>query len=133
MLVDPLGKVFDQKLIYVYTKLCNVGNTRDKNKNRIAGCGKWHMNATENIWKNGVDEKIGSKSTFTFQSEEETVSQWIMHEFALVGVSLERLNSNDNFVPGGMPPKSNKEGLLQKLQWRKTCILKKLKDCCYGI
>nr|XP_027118253.1 uncharacterized protein LOC113735448 [Coffea arabica] len=52
--VDAFGKVFvHQKVLYVFTKLLNVGKSSDKNKKRIAGCGNWHNNsAPEPIMKN---------------------------------------------------------------------------------
>nr|XP_027120896.1 NAC domain-containing protein 18-like [Coffea arabica] len=123
--VDAFGKVFvHQKVLYVFTKLLNVGKSSDKNKKRIAGCGNWHNNsAPEPIMKNwgwGY-QLIGNKRTFTYRSKEETVGHWTMHEYELAGASLQGINLENNYVLCKIKrddSKSSKGGRL--LSWKNS-------------
>lgn len=44
---DPLNKILtDQKVIYMFNRLSNVGKTREKNKNKIVDCGQQNGNTS---------------------------------------------------------------------------------------
>lgn len=87
IVVESSAKVVQsQKVIYVFTKLSTVGKKgKKKHKNRVAGCGSWHGNTSmEDVRDNyGEGKVIGSKRTFTFSSQEETVGHWTMYEYSI--------------------------------------------------
>jgi hypothetical protein len=74
----------DQEKVYFFTTLKKLSKNRVA---RTAGCGVWHENCTVKIYDNRGDI-IGARKLFNFNVKEGSTtknSNWIMHEFSLVG------------------------------------------------
>ncbi|KAL3506287.1 hypothetical protein ACH5RR_031669 [Cinchona calisaya] len=64
---DLLGTVHhNEKGIYMFAELSNIGKTRNKNKIRSAGRGKWHGNAIEVVKKIGETIGKGRRTGYSF-------------------------------------------------------------------
>ncbi|XP_059432120.1 NAC domain-containing protein 41-like [Corylus avellana] len=75
----------DQEKLYVFTRLKNLSKNRVA---RTAGCGGvWHENSSDKIY-DAQGDVIGARKLFSFKVKEGSCmkkSNWIMHEFSLVG------------------------------------------------
>jgi hypothetical protein len=73
-----------EEKVYFFTRLKKLSKNRVA---RTAGCGVWHENSTNKIYDNQGDV-IGARKLFCFKVKEGSrmkKSDWIMHEFSLVG------------------------------------------------
>ncbi|GLT65501.1 hypothetical protein SLA2020_379310 [Shorea laevis] len=78
------GDLCDQEKLYVFTRLKKLSKNRVA---RSAGCGVWHENSSDKIYDYQGDV-IGARKLFCFKVKESSCmkkSNWIMHEFSLVG------------------------------------------------
>ncbi|XP_062175739.1 NAC domain-containing protein 41-like [Alnus glutinosa] len=81
----------DQEKVYFFTTLKKLSKNR---VSRTAGCGVWHENCTVKIYDNRGDI-IGARKLFNFNVKEGSTtknSNWIMHEFSLVGEQQQGTN-----------------------------------------
>ncbi|KAK3022330.1 hypothetical protein RJ639_047035 [Escallonia herrerae] len=94
--IDKSGKkLITKHTLYVFTRLKKVGKSRILRK---AGNGTWDGQSKGEEVKNSEGEVIGLKKMLVFELKTEESSlelqskgHWIMHEYALAGVSLEGL------------------------------------------
>ncbi|XP_062173472.1 NAC domain-containing protein 41-like [Alnus glutinosa] len=81
----------DQEKVYFFTTLKKLSKNR---VSRTAGCGVWHEHCTVKIYDNRGDI-IGARKLFNFNVKEGSTtknSNWIMHEFSLVGEQQQGTN-----------------------------------------
>ncbi|CAI9112011.1 OLC1v1012374C1 [Oldenlandia corymbosa var. corymbosa] len=89
IVMDSMDTIVEsQKTLYVFTVLSEVGDKNSKNnkqKNRVAGCGSWHVHSSAKtvMANNGTRRKIGESKRFTFESKDQTVGQWTMTEYSI--------------------------------------------------
>lgn len=85
------------KVIYVFTKLSNVGSGPDaKNRQRTTGSGTWKGQGALKEIRDSSGRVIGSSNTFTFERPKnvpKSTGRWSMHEYVLDGVYGSRENN----------------------------------------
>jgi hypothetical protein len=112
-LSDPEEKV------YFFTRLKKLSKNR---VGRTAGCGVWHENSSVKIYDYKGDI-IGARKLFSFMVKQGSCkkkSNWIMHEFSLIGEQ----EQNTNWVLCNIQNKGSelRVGIKRRFQDHQSCI-----------